>query len=687
MIKVTIDNKVHEFETSLSIIEACHQVGIQIPHFCYHPKLEIAGNCRMCLVEVEGARKPLPSCANKIADGMVIHTTTSHVKQDREGVMEFLLINHPLDCPVCDQAGECDLQDQALHYGRDHSRYAEAKRVVADKNLGPLISTVMTRCIHCTRCVRFVEDLAGVPELGALGRGENMEITTYLERAMVSELSGNVIDLCPVGALNSKPYKFQGRPWELTHTDSIDVLDAVGSHIRIDSRDDQVLRIKPREMDEINEVWLSDKSRFSYDGLSMQRLDEPYVRDAQGDLNPVSWEKALQVVVDNLEHTPGFQIAALAGDLVDVESMLMAKRLMQHLGSPHMDCRWDGAYADATNQASYVFNTNLNEIEMADVCLLVGTNPRWEAPVLNLRLRRGVIKNNMKVFRVGFEHNLTYPVEDLGNDIALLNDILLGKTKVASAFALAKRPAIIIGQAALKSEQAPVLLNICAQIAEKFNIVNHDGWNGFNVLHTAAARVGGLDIDFVPGQMGIGAKDVIAATHDGRIKTVFLLGVEEAAPKLSKNAFIVYVGHHGDKGAQNANVILPGAAYTEKTAVYTNTEGRSQCASKAVNPPGLAKEDWKIFAEILKGVNAAKQYDSLEAVRQDLAKESSEFVDNHNFNKREWSPKMGKPGTLTAEAIRPVIENFYMTDVISKNSLIMAQCVHSVINGVKSHVE
>lgn len=688
MVKVTIDNTVHEFETKISIIEACHQVGIQIPHFCYHPKLEVAGNCRMCLVDIEGARKPIPSCANNIAEGMVIHTKTQQVKNDREGVMEFLLINHPLDCPICDQAGECNLQEQALHYGRDHSRYAEEKRAVENKYLGPLISTVMTRCIHCTRCVRFAEDLAGVSELGALGRGENMEITTYLEKAMVSELSGNVIDLCPVGALNSKPYQFQGRPWELKQTNSIDVLDALGSHVRIDSRGGQVFRIKPNEMDEINEVWLSDKSRFSYDGLLVQRLDEPYVRNSDGFLAPVDWQKALQVVVDNLEHTSGFQVAALAGDLVDVESMLLMKRLMQHIGSPHMDCRWDGAYADVSNHGSYVFNTSLSDIELADVCLLVGTNPRWEAPVLNLRLRRGVTQNDMKMFRVGFEHDLTYPVEDLGNDLALLNEILEGAHNLSKVLKEAKRPAIIIGQSALKSPQAAVVLNVCAKIADKYGFVHDegDGWNGFNVLHTSAARVGGLDIGFVPSNGGIAAKDVVAATHDNRLKTVFLMGVESIAPKLSKHTFVVYIGHHGDKGAENADVILPGCAYTEKTAVYTNTEGRSQCAGKAVDAPGLAREDWRIIADILTQLKFSKSYNSLEDVRKDLASESPEFRDNYNFNKREWNPNMGEVGHIKSEETLPVINNFYRTDVISKNSKTMLKCVEEVLNGAHSNV-
>lgn len=683
MVKVTIDHKQYEFPQGLSIIEACHQVGIQIPHFCYHPKLDIAGNCRMCLVEVEGSRKPLPSCANKLQEGMVIHTTTEHVKKDRQGVMEFLLINHPLDCPICDQAGECDLQDQALHYGRDHSRYKEEKRVVPSKNMGPLISTIMTRCIHCTRCVRFAEDIAGVAEIGAIGRGETMEITTYLEKAMQSEVSGNVIDLCPVGALNSKPYQFQGRPWEMTHTDTIDVMDALGSHIRVDSRGGQVLRIKPREADEINEIWLSDKSRFAYDGLLYQRLDKPYVRNSQDKLIPATWEDAIQAIVTRLKQTSGQKIAALAGDLVDCESMLLMKRLMTYLGSQHMDCRIEGAYADALNPASFVFNTSLNDIENADICLLIGTNPRWEAPLLNLRLRRGVMQRNMQVYRVGFTHDLTYPVNDLGNDLSILNDILKGKDDIAKTLKSAQRPALIIGQSSLKSAQGPTVLNICAQIAEKYRLIKEEGWNGFNVLHIGANRVGGLDIGFVPGKEGLEFSEIIPATHDGRIQVLFLLGVDEIAEKVSNDAFTVYIGHHGDKGAQNADVILPGAAYTEKEGIYVNTEGRSQYAHKAVNPPGEAKEDWKIIAELLHKMGYKKTYHSINDVRKDLELENGEFSENCSFSKRHWNPNIGKKSTLVREEIFPIITNFYMTNIISKYSKIMAQCTEEILNGAK----
>ncbi|MCP5322699.1 MAG: NADH-quinone oxidoreductase subunit G [Candidatus Paracaedibacteraceae bacterium] len=687
MVKVIIDHKPYEFDKEISIIEACHKVGIQIPHFCYHPKLEIAGNCRMCLVEVEGSKKPIPSCANNLKEGMIIHTTSSQVKKDREGVMEFLLINHPLDCPVCDQAGECDLQDQALHYGKDRSRYTEEKRAVTNKYMGPLISTIMTRCIHCMRCVRFIEDVAGIPEVGAIGRGEHMEITTYLEGAITSELSGNVIDLCPVGALNSKPYQFKGRPWELLHTDTIDVMDALGSHIRIDSRGGQVFKIKPREMEEINEIWLSDKSRFSYDGLLYQRLDRPYMRNENGQLVPVSWHDAIQGVVKKLSHTPGHNVSALAGELVDAESMLLMKRLMQHIGSQHFDCRTDNAYADASNPASFVFNTSLNDIEHADVCLLIGTNPRMEAATLNVRLRRGVVHNGMRIFRIGPVSDLTYPVTDLGNNIAILNDILNGNNMCAAVFNSAKRPALIIGQSALQTNQGAIVFNTCAKIAEKYNFIQEGGWNGFNVLHTTASRVGGLDVGFVPGINGFGSSEIISASHDGRIKVVFLLGADEIAPKLSKDAYLVYIGHHGDKGAQRADIILPGAAYTEKDAIYVNTEGRSQCAYKAVNPPGDAKADWEIYAELLRKLGYPKIFNNLADVRKELQKENIEFAENYTFKKRHWDPRMGTEGILNPEALKPYITNFYMTNIISKYSKVMAQCTQEITNVKVSHVE
>jgi NADH-quinone oxidoreductase subunit G len=531
--------------------------------------------------------------------------------------------------------------------------------------------------------VRFAEDIAGVTEIGAVGRGENMEITTYLEKAIQSEISGNIIDLCPVGALNSKPYQFHGRPWELIHTNTVDVMDALGSHIRVDSRGGQVFRIKPREMDEINEIWLSDKSRFSYDGLIYQRLDKPYVRDQNGELVPTSWSIAFNTIIDQIEETPGHAIAALAGDLVDCESMFLMKCLLKHVGSQHMDCRVDGAYADAFNPGSFVFNTSLNDIEKADVCILVGTNPRWEAPILNIRLRRGVKENNMKVFRVGFTYDLTYPVEDIGNNIALLNDILEGKGEIAKALSNAQRPAIIIGQAALRSAQGAVILNTCARIAEMYRFVQEDGWNGFNVLHTAAGRVGGLDIGFVPGKSGFDLSEIITATHDGRVPMLFLLGVDNIAEKISKRTFVVYIGHHGDKGAQRADVVLPGAAYTEKEAIYVNTEGRSQYAYKAVDPPGEAWEDWRIFAELLRKLSYKKSYNSIQEVRKDLQQDNREFSENCSFSKRHWNPNMGRAGKLVKEELSPIITNFYVTNIITQYSTTMAQCTEEILKETK----
>ncbi len=463
-------------------------------------------------------------------------------------------------------------------------------------------------------------------------------------------------------------------------------MDAIGSHIRIDSRGDQVFRIQPRGMEDINEIWLSDKSRFSYDGLRYQRLDKPYVRNNKGDLTPTSWDRALSVVVDKLKSIPGHKVSALAGDLVDTESLLLMKKLLYNLESQHMDCRTDGAYADAKNPASFVFNTSLSDIEFADVCILVGTNPRWEAPTLNVRLRRGVTQHGMKVYRVGFEHDLTYAVNDLGNDISLLQRALNGEGVLSQVLQSAKKAAIIIGQSALKSKQGSVLLNVCGQLAEKYNMISDDGWNGFNVLHTAASRVGGLDLGFVPGETGLGSSEIVAASHDGRIDVVFLMGLDDIGAKISKRTLKIYIGHHGDIGAQNADVILPGCSYVEKNAIYVNTEGRSQSSSEAVSKPGEAWEDWKIMAEIMQRMGL-ETYSTLLEVRKALSKENAEFAENRTFKKRKWVSNMGQKGELSHEELVPAIKNFYMTNLISKNSKTMAKCIENIKNEGDAHVE
>jgi NADH-quinone oxidoreductase subunit G len=659
MAKITIDHKEHEFEDGLSIIEACHQVGIQIPHFCYHPKLEIAGNCRMCLVEVEGSRKPVPSCATPVQNGMVVHTTSETVKKDRQGVMEFLLINHPLDCPICDQAGECDLQDEALHY----------------KDLGPLISTVMTRCIHCTRCIRFSEDIAGVEALGATGRGEHMEITTYLEEAIHSEISGNLIDICPVGALNSKPYKFNGRPWELLHTESIDVMDALGSHIRIDSRGGQVLRVKPRAMESINEEWLSDKARFSYDGLLYQRLDAPYIRNSKNILQKSTWKEAFDQVIRRSKMVDGSKIGVLAGGLADVETMFLFKKLMRLLGSDNIDCRTDGAYADSEQPASYVFNSTLEGVEASDVCLLIGTNPRVEAPLLNVRLRRMVMSGKTNILNIGPESSLTYPVQNLGNDLRVLQDIFSEKNPIFEVLKSANKPSIIIGQSALASSQGEEVLSLVYDLMKKYPNFLQENWNGFNVLHHSASRVGGLDVGFLPKNKKLSCSKILDATHSKSIEVLFLLGSDEVVDFISPDTFVIYIGHHGGAGAQRANVILPGAAYTEKDAIYVNTEGRVQKTTQAFAPPGEAKEDWKIVSELLTLFQYSETSMTLEGIRLQLAQEIELFKKIDELPQRCWNTvKDSFSGTIKSEVLKHSIDNYYMTDIISQNSKTMAEC-------------
>lgn len=679
MVKLTIDGKEHEFDNGLSVIQACEQIGIEIPRFCYHPRLKIAGNCRMCLVDLEGSPKPIPSCATPVRDGMVIHTNNAKVKHDREAVMEFLLINHPLDCPVCDQGGECDLQDQALYFGKDYSRYKEEKRIVCNKNLGPLIGTIMNRCILCMRCVRFGEDIAGVTELGATGRGEKMEIASYLESAITSELSGNMIDVCPVGALNSIPYQFHGRPWEIKKTNSIDVMDAVGAHIRIDHRGGEVLRIKPRECAEINEEWLGDKSRFAYDGLLYQRLDIPYVR-VNGRLQPSSWEEAYKAIASKIKKTEADHIAAIAGELVDCESMAVLKNLMGKLGSPHMDTVNTASIYYKDRRCSYIFNTGIAATEKADFCLLIGSNPRQEAPIINVRLRKAVVKNGMKVYRIGDTADLTYPVTELGNDLSILNDILKGEGEAVEALKKASYPMLIIGQGALRSNQASIILKKCADIVKAYNMVHEDGWNGFNVLHTSAAQVGAIDLGFIPGEKGFTTPRIIEATHNTTVDVVYLLGADEVATELASNTFVIYQGHHGGSGASRADVILPGCAYTEKSGMYVNTEGRSQCAEQAVDPVGEAKEDWKILTELAGYLGIDCGYADIEGVHRYMVQLNPEFS-NNGLTKMKWTSDIGVTGEVKSEPVSYAIPNYYMTNIITKCSKTMAVCVRELLNG------
>ncbi len=675
---LTIDGREVTVAPGSTVLQACEQAGLEVPIFCYHPRLNIAGNCRMCLVEMERSPKPIIACATPAGDNMVIKTDTPLVHKARKGVLEFLLINHPLDCPICDQGGECDLQDLTLFYGPDHSRYRENKRTVSDKYLGPLISTHMTRCIHCTRCIRFASEVAGVPELGAIYRGEHMEITSFLERAMVSELSGNVIDLCPVGALNSKPFEYTARTWELTKTESVDVLDATGANIRLDSRGGTVMRVLPRLHEGVNEEWLSDKSRFAYDGLKRRRLDVPMVR-VDGRLQPTDWRGAFAAIRDRLKGVPGERIAAIAGDLVDAEAIVTLKDLMARLGSPHLECRQDGAKLDPSCRAGYLFNTTIAGIEDADLCVLIGANPRWEAPLINARIRKRWLRGGFTVGRIGpAGFDLTYPVHELGAGPSTLGEVLDGKHEFSELLDKAERPMLIVGMGALARPDGDAVLAAARQLAEARTMVRDD-WNGFNVLHTAAARVGGLDLGFVPQGGGHDVEGILRAAEWGDVEVVYLLGADEIDTARLKDAFVIYQGHHGDRGATVADVILPGAAYTEKNATYVNTEGRPQRARLAVFPPGEAREDWKIIRALSEVLGHTLPVNTLRDVRARMAELAPHLRHYDVIEPAAWGP-FGTPGAPMDQAapFAPPITDFYRTDPITRASLIMARCAEEL---------
>jgi len=679
MPKLTIDGIPVEVPANTTILQAAELVGVEIPRFCYHDRLSIAGNCRMCLVDVEKSPKPVASCAMPVGEGMVVHTKSDRANKARGGVMEFLLINHPLDCPICDQGGECDLQDQAMAYGFDRGRFAENKRAVPDKYMGPLVSTSMNRCIHCTRCVRFVTEVAGVPELGATGRGEDMEITSYLEKALSSELSGNVVDLCPVGALTSKPYAYAARPWELRKTESIDVMDAVGTNIRLDARDRQVMRVLPRIHEDINEEWLADKSRHAIDGLLYQRLDKPYVRK-NGKLQPATWNEAFTAIAAKVKGLAGTKIAALAGDLVDCESMLALKDLMMALGSTSIDCRQDGAALDPAVRASYIFNTTIAGIEQADALLIVGSNPRTEAPILNARIRKRFAINR-PVAVIGSETDLSYPVEHLGNHADLISKIADGSHPFATVLKNAKKPMIIIGMGALARSDGAAILAAAKAAADACGVVK-DGWNGFNVLHTAAARVGGIDLGFVPGMSGRNTRGILDGAGKGEVEVVYLLGADEIDTQRLGNAFVIYQGHHGDRSAHRADVILPGAAYTEKDGTYVNTEGRVQEALRAVFPPGDAREDWSIIRALSEVLGKTLPYDTFKQVRARLAEADPIFAEVDKTQPAQWAA-FGTAGAIASSAFDYPVKNYYMTDPISRASRTMAQCAEEFVMGGK----
>ena len=680
---IKVDNKEVDVPPEFTLLQACEAAGAEIPRFCFHERLSIAGNCRMCLVELKGAPKPIASCAWSVRDCRPgpngeppeVITKSKLVRRAREGVMEFLLINHPLDCPICDQGGECDLQDQAMAYGVDGSRFKENKRAVEDKYIGPLVKTIMTRCIHCTRCIRFSAEVAGVPELGATGRGEDMEITTYLERAMTSELQGNVIDLCPVGALTSKPYAFQARPWELVKTESIDVMDAVGSAIRVDTRGREVMRILPRLNEAVNEEWISDKTRFIWDGLKAQRLDRPYVR-RDGRLVPATWSEAFAAIHARVSASTGKRIGAIAGDLAGVEEMFALKALMHALGSPHIDCRQDGAKLDPKRgRASYVFNPGIAGIDSADVILLVGTNPRREAAVLNARLRRRWRDGGVRIGMVGEAVDLTFPVEHLGASPESLAQVVAGEGDFAAALAAAKRPMVVVGQGALLRPDGEAVLSMAARLVSGGE--RDAGWNGLAVLHTAAARVGGLDLGFVPGEGGHDVIGMVTAAGQKELDVLFLLGADELPMNALGDAFVVYVGTHGDAGAHRADVILPGAAYTEKSAIYVNTEGRVQMTARAGFPPGDAREDWAILRALSDVLGKRLPYDSLHELRRALYEAHPHFMRIDQVAAEPLESLHGLAaveGKPSREPFKPAVADFYLTNPIARASAVMAEC-------------
>ncbi|WP_019643600.1 NADH-quinone oxidoreductase subunit NuoG [Novispirillum itersonii] len=679
MPKLTIDGIEVEVPAGTTILQAAEQIGIEIPRFCYHERLSIAGNCRMCLVEVQpGPPKPAASCAMPVAEGMTVKTNSPMAVKARKGVMEFLLINHPLDCPICDQGGECDLQDQAVAFGYDRSRYTEQKRAVQDKYMGPLVATEMTRCIQCTRCVRFAQEVAGAPDLGGVNRGEHMEITTYVEKAIGSELSGNLVDLCPVGALTSKPYAFNARPWELKKTESIDVFDAVGSNIRVDARGNEVLRVLPRLNEDVNEEWLGDKSRHAIDGLRRQRLDTPYVRK-DGKLVPASWQEAFAAIAAKVKTTSGAKMAAVAGDMADAESMVLLKDLLTALGSRSFDCRQDGAVFDLSNRLSWQFNSGIAGIDEADAILIVGSNPRWEAPVLNARLRKRYLTGKAKFALIGEATDLTYKVDHLGTGPDALKAVADGSSPFAAVLKAAQKPMIILGMGALTRKDSAAVLALASQVVDSCGLVK-DGWNGFNVLHTAAARVGGLELGFVPGANGRDLEGILSGAEKGELDFVYLLGADEIDTKRLGKAFVVYQGSHGDAGAMRADVILPGAAYTEKSGTYLNTEGRMQRTARAVFPIGEAKEDWTIIRALSEVLGHTLPQNTLAQVRDRLAAISAVFDEDTAVPAGKWGA-FGAAGTTDAAAFESPVKNYYMTDPISRASRTMAECTEVYVNG------
>ena len=662
MLKIKVNDTDVEVEEGLTVLQACEQAGVEIPRFCYHEKLSIAGNCRMCLVEIEKSPKPVASCAMPVTEGMNIKTNTSMVEKARKGVMEFLLVNHPLDCPVCDQGGECDLQDQSMFYGVDKSRYKDNKRQVPETYMGPLIKTQMTRCIHCTRCIRFATEIAGVPELGAIGRGEDMQITTYLEKSMESELSANVIDLCPVGALTSKPYVFEARPWELKKTETIDVMDAVGSSIRVDTYGWEVKRILPRINENINEEWISDKTRYACDGILNQRLDTPYLK-SDNEFKKISWDLAYKKVVEKIKETSAEKIAGLTGDLTNMETMFIVKEFFQKtIKSQNLDSRSDNYYVNSNDRRNYIFNSSLNGIEESDLIILVGANPRYESTILNARIRKSFLNNKTDIYSFGDIGDLTYPYKILDNKTDTIKDVFENKNELSEKIKNSKKPIIILGQSALRLKSGKFIFEEFKRFLISVNKINKD-WNSLNILSNHASTVGSYDLNILSSKDG---KNItLNQIKNNNFDILFLFGQDNLSLK-KKNEFIIYVGSHGDKGAEMADIILPGTTYTEQDGYYINLEGKIQKAYKASYPPGDAKEDWEIINELSELLKRKKIY-----------KNKEELIDRM-MNYLKLDQKINNKDKIITEFFseKIVIDHFdyYYSNVIARASKTMSEC-------------
>ena len=671
MLKLKVNNIDIEVEEGLTVLQACEKAGVEIPRFCYHEKLSIAGNCRMCLVEMEKSPKPVASCAMPASEGMNIKTNTALVEKARKGVMEFLLINHPLDCPVCDQGGECDLQDQSMFYGVDKSRFKENKRAVSEKNMGPLIKTQMTRCIHCTRCIRFATEIAGVPEIGAIGRGEDMQITTYLEQSMQSELSANVVDLCPVGALTSKPYVFEARPWELKKTETIDVMDAIGSNVRVDTYDWEVKRVLPIINEDINEEWISDKTRYACDGLLHQRLDAPFIK-YNGKFEKASWDEVYKIIKSKFENTSKEKVCGFVGDLTNMETGYIFKEFFDRtLDIKNYESRSDNRFIDTGKRENYLFNSSINSIEESDLIFLIGTNPRYEATILNARIRKSYLNNNTKIISLNNLGDLTYPYESLDGQTQLLKDIFDGNNEISKQIINANKPMIILGESLLNSNSSRYLFNMTKKFLTKNNKINVD-WNAFNILSCDAATVGNFDLGIINEE-----NNLLDDLKNHKFDIVYLVGQDNLNFD-KKDEFIIYQGSHGDNGAEIADIILPGSAYTEQDGYYTNLEGKIQKAQKASYPPGEAKEDWQIINELAEFINNRKLFNDKDELESsmfnylNLQKEKKNNSVKQNINSSEVE--------FNNEALKVFVKDYYFSNVIAKSSKTMIECHNSKIN-------